>query len=510
MKNISLILLTVICSLSLNAQDKELEYPFAAPDSQPTRGVFGVDDRKEVKDAYGYKDFVRATAVMISKKNIKNNEFYTWSLRDLLKIKFGTDKFDENVKFLDQPTISSCTGFLIAPEILVTAGHCLRSKEDVSKFVWVFDYTNEKKFIDGKRLRFKPENIFEVKQVIASAFNKNTKDDYAILRLNKASDRAPYRFRTSGKVLQNTDINTIGSPTGLPLKFSTNAVVVDNSPFNWFKSDIDSFPGNSGGPVFDQNGFIEGILVRGAMEYSQADDRFTADYKLDQECNCIKTVQWDRVDNTAGCQAHKITAVPGNVLLMSIYENLEYAIINKLEDRFKSWSMYNWIFNHEFTKQKGRFENMAISYDNMSALEDILDITVKELSDEYSRDLIDLAVSKNDAKALKVILNKGILADAGMNSKYTALQQAVIDGNVNIVEILINYGANPKVKTSNNDNLLHLAAKNGNNEIAKMLYEKGVAADVKNNDRKYPDKLAKKAKYKALAKYLKKARKNKI
>lgn len=49
-----------------NLQSREIEYPFAAPKSEVNRGIFGSkDDRKEVKDAEGYEDFVRATAVMI-------------------------------------------------------------------------------------------------------------------------------------------------------------------------------------------------------------------------------------------------------------------------------------------------------------------------------------------------------------------------------------------------------------------------------------------------------------
>ena len=68
----------MICFFSLNAQEnKIIEYPFAEPGSQVTRGVFGKDDRKEIKDAEGFKDFARATAVMISKKNIYNEEFYS-------------------------------------------------------------------------------------------------------------------------------------------------------------------------------------------------------------------------------------------------------------------------------------------------------------------------------------------------------------------------------------------------------------------------------------------------
>ena len=501
-----------VFALSLNAQDnsqnKELEYPFAAPGTQVTRGVFGEDDRKEIKDTEGFKDFARATAVMISKENIYDNEFYSWSLRERLERQFGTNKFDENVKFLDQPAIGSCTGFLIAPDILVTAGHCINSMEDANKYVWVFDYTSESNFINGRRLKFKDQNIYEVESIITSTLNDQTNDDYAILRLSKKSDRAPYRFRTSGTVLENGAINTIGSPTGLPLKLSTNAIVVDNSPNNWFKSNIDSFPGNSGGPVFDQNGFIEGILVRGAVEYSGG--RYTGDYKYDTSCDCVKTVQWNNVDYTAGCQAHKITAVPPLPLIMSVYENLEYAINNNLTDRFNSWNIYNWIYNYDYTNEMGRLENLALNNNNLYILESILDVTAETLSDDYARHLIDSAIASNNIEALTVLLNKGLLADAGINAKYSALQTAILQSNATVAETLIYYGANTKIKTSRGDTLLHIAARNGSHSLVKMLLKNGLSAGTKNNQKKRPEQVAKKARHKSLAKYLKKARKGRL
>lgn len=506
MKKISLTLFIVICFFSLNAQEnKIIEYPFAEPGSQVTRGVFGKDDRKEIKDAEGFKDFARATAVMISKKNIYNEEFYSWSLRDLLSMKFGTNKFDANVKFLDQPTVGSCTGFLIAPDILVTAGHCINSMEDANKYVWVFDYTNESDFIDGNRLKFKQENIFEVESIITSKLDDSTEDDYAILKLSRKSSRTPYRFRTSGEVLEKGAINTIGCPTGLPLKFSTNAVVVDNSPNNWFKSDIDSFPGNSGGPVFDQNGFIEGILVRGAAE--QSGGVYTSDYKYDANCDCIKTVQWNTVKYTAGCQAHKITAVPAEALIMSVYDNLKYAIDNNLRDRFNSWNVYNWIYNYNYTNTNGRLENFALEKNNLYFLDAILNTTIENLTDSQSRSLLDIAIYNNNTEALKLLLNRGILADSGINSKYTSLQNAVVKGDIQLVETLIEYGADTKVETSNKDNLLHIVAGNGNKALAKILVEKGVSAKAKNKKKRRPEKVAKKAGHKSLAKYLKNVRK---
>ncbi|BAO74625.1 v8-like Glu-specific endopeptidase [Winogradskyella sp. PG-2] len=501
-----------IFALSLNAQVNskitELEYPFAAPGTEVSRGVFGKDDRKEIKDSEGFKDFARATAVMINKESVYNNEFYSWSLRERLQRQFGTNRFDENVKFLDQPALGSCTGFLIATDILVTAGHCINSMEDANKFVWVFDYTSDSDFIDGRRLRFKDQNIYEVESIITSKLDDDTDDDYAILRLNRKSNIAPYRFRTSGTVLEDGAINTIGSPTGLPLKLATNAIVIDNSPSNWFKSNIDSFPGNSGGPVFDQNGFIEGILVKGAVEYSGS--RYTGDYKYDSNCDCVKTVQWNNVNYTAGCQAHKITAVPPSPLVMAVYENLEYAINNNLKERFNSWNIYSWIYNYNYSNQMGRLENLALNNNNLYFFQSILSTTAETLSDDNSRDLIDSAIADNNLKALKILLNKNLLADAGINSKYTALQSAIINGKNLVVETLIYYGADTKIRTSNGDTLLHIAARNGNLNLVKILLKNGLNAGTKNNSKKRPEQVAKKARHKSLAKYLKKARKGRL
>ena len=118
MKKLLLILFTFSFISFLNAQDKPeaepLQYPFDEIGTESTRGVFGLDDRKEVKDADGIADYVRATAVMIPKKNIKDNRVYGETLRELLTDQFGTSNFDSNVKFLDQPTCAYCTGFLIA------------------------------------------------------------------------------------------------------------------------------------------------------------------------------------------------------------------------------------------------------------------------------------------------------------------------------------------------------------------------------------------------------------
>ena len=65
-----------------------------------------------------------------------------------------------------------------------------------------------------------------------------------------------------------------GYPSGLPLKMAGGARVRNNRGENYFLANLDSFEGNSGGPVFNSKGdFVEGILVGGEEDYVWSDRR---------------------------------------------------------------------------------------------------------------------------------------------------------------------------------------------------------------------------------------------
>ncbi len=370
-----------------NVADIPIEYPFGEPGKTLERGFFGKDDRKEVIDAIGIKDFVRATAVMIPKQYILGNKVYGFTLREILTKTYGSENFDDNIKFLDQPTCASCTGFLIAPDILVTAGHCVLKIEDAEDYVWLFDYTNELKYNENKKfIEIDLENVYETKDVLSAYDLDDQKIDYSVLRLDRKSDRAPYRFRTSGKIVMDSKVNTIGSPSGLPLKFADNAVVVGNSESDWFKSDIDIFPGNSGGPIFSPYGFIEGIVVRGTVEFQNG--VYTGDYKYDINCDCITTVHWESTFGTAGSQSHRITSIPYEIHHEAIYENIVYAISNNIPTQWNSWLKYNWIVDHEYSEKRGRLEFIAAQENDLEALRLILEIAKKNPLDKQGQNLL--------------------------------------------------------------------------------------------------------------------------
>lgn len=503
--------LFIVIMTGLYAQENPpLQYPFGEPDSTP-RGIFGEDGRKEIKDTEGFDEFARATAVLIPKDAIEGNRIYGYALRDVLTQKFESEAFDDNVKFLDQPTAASCTGFLISPDMLVTAGHCITTLEEAAEWVWLFDYTNDLKHNkkDGGYIEVNPANLYEIADVLVSEFEKGGDNslDYAVLKLDRKSDRRPYRFRSSGVVAEGSNIYTIGAPSGLPLKLSTESTVVDNTAEAWFKSNIDSFPGSSGGPVFDSNGFIEGILVRGAVEYSSGS--YADDYIYDEECDCIKTVTFTEVTDTSGCQAHKITDLPQILMNQSIYNNLEYAIQNKFTDRFNDWATYSWIFASDYTKNRGRLEEIAIKAENYQVVEQLISKNSEKYEDDYVRTLFDIAIDTDNKRLLDLLLSNELDPDAGYNAPYKLIQESVKNNDVFTTRQLLEAGAQLEVKDDKGNSLLHYTASNGNAELTNILLAQKISTDIKNNAGSYPEKVAEKAGHRELAKLLKNARKKK-
>lgn len=484
-----LLLLLIALSLNtVNAQEKETklpkEYPFGAPGSE-SRGVFGEDGRHEVNDVSGITHYTKATAVMIPKSSVDGNKVYGYSLRQSLTMQFGIDRFDENVKFLDQPTVANCTGFLVAPQIIVTAGHCINSIEDANDWYWLFDYTNNMKWnLEGNYVTIDRNNLYEVIEVLGSKFegdNDDELEDYAVLKLNRTvNDRKPYRIRTSGTPSARTNVYTIGSPTGLPLKISLNSEILDEGNDYWFKTNIDAFPGNSGGPVFDPNGFIEGILVRGAVEYTNG--RYTGDYKYNQYCDCIQTVTFEQAGLTAGCQIHKINSIPFYLIKRIIYDNLERAIRKNNNDEYDRWADYEWIFYDSFTMDRGSFESLAMDNSNNYALDKLITINAERYDSKYARNILEYALSSGSS-VLKENTLENLDIDAVDKYDQTLLEKYTIDNNLRLVSLLMEYGANSNIEDHYGNNLLHIAVKNDSYSIINYLINKnGMDLDARDEN----------------------------
>lgn len=171
-------------------------------------------------------------------------------------------------RFAYQTASAICSGFLVAPDLMVTAGHCIKNASDCSANKFVFGYVaiNDTTSID----KVPAKDVYACKKVIAQELNNNTKADYSLVQLDrKVTDRKPITYRKTGKIDNKATLVLIGHPSGLPQKISVNAMVRNNNFKSYFVSNTDSYGGNSGSPVFDaKTGQLEGILVRGEQDYA--------------------------------------------------------------------------------------------------------------------------------------------------------------------------------------------------------------------------------------------------
>ncbi len=267
--------LGLLCILGLSAQTQArpiMEFASA-------KIIYGADNRVEVED-YGNPD-AREQAMSVAGMVARWKLSPSRSNPDELLFPLVTFEREfglcESERFASQVTLPVCSGFLVAPDVLVTAGHCIESEDDCENFNWVFGYTEGLTSIPK-------DNVYRCKKVIKQKLEetKFTVRDYAVIKLDrKVVGRAPLKFRKFGRPAFGTKLYVIGHPSGLPMKVTDGATVKGWNAQEWqmpietllkrrfyLQSNLDTYQGNSGSPVFNQaTGKVEGILIEGADDF---------------------------------------------------------------------------------------------------------------------------------------------------------------------------------------------------------------------------------------------------
>jgi hypothetical protein len=253
--------------------------------------IYGSDNRFEVHD-YDNPMFIekaRSVALRVPNKRLytdrENNTLLNFPQITLLQ---ANPALCSTERFTEQVPLGTCSGFLIAADKIVTAGHCMFSKRDCESNKWVFDYREGTEKIEV-------QNTYSCKNIITQKYIYNSKEvsDYAVIQLDRpVVDRTPLETRKFGVPLYSTPLVLIGHPLGLPMKIADGAnVKMPNSDErqnlfqslmlrrNYFTANLDAFAGNSGSPVFNQwTGKVEGILIQGADDYIE-----------DTQSSCMKS-----------------------------------------------------------------------------------------------------------------------------------------------------------------------------------------------------------------------------
>ena len=172
--------------------------------------------------------------------------------------------------FWGQHNGAFCSGSLIAPDIIMTAGHCVTSDDGCAgtKFVFGFALKNEGDIPDS----VPADEVYGCAKLLGRQ-QEAAGADWALIRLDRpVSQHKPLKLG-SGGVSNGDAVFVIGHPAGLPTKIAGGASVRNAEPAGYFQANTDTFGGNSGSAVFNaQTGLVEGVLVRGEQDYEQKGD----------------------------------------------------------------------------------------------------------------------------------------------------------------------------------------------------------------------------------------------
>lgn len=240
------------------------------------KAIYGDDDRREpyeVLDEAIVRNS-RAVVAVFQAESLVRQPDGSWSLRPT-EDEFGA-VLCSSERFATQPHAALCSGFLVAPDVVATAGHCVADDKGARALRFVFDF--ELTQSGTREFAFPTDTVYEGAKLIDRRLSVipmpqgggRPGEDWALVRLDRpVLSREPALLGT-GEVAPGTKVYMIGHPSGLPKKITPNGVVLRSGGSTFFATTLDAFHGNSGAMVVSADSHaVEGILVRGESDYAQ-------------------------------------------------------------------------------------------------------------------------------------------------------------------------------------------------------------------------------------------------
>lgn len=242
--------------------------------------------KAENKVIYGADDRLEYFEAPADQRKLADSVVSLWQSWDLVQeqdgYKLRTAKFADAVgvceqePFSQQPIGAFCSGALVGEDLIMTAGHCIKTQEDCENTMFVFGFRTDPSGAAPSKVP--ADNVYSCKKIEKWALGREPQNgmstsglgpDYALIRIDrKASGRTPLPVNRGAVPAKGAPLFVIGHPVGLPLKVAGGAAVRDPYQDGYFVANLDTYGGNSGSPVFNgETNLIEGILVRGETDF---------------------------------------------------------------------------------------------------------------------------------------------------------------------------------------------------------------------------------------------------
>ncbi len=235
--------------------------------------VYGKDDRLDwyelKKDKAKKEAFNNSQAVGLlfpNKQKLKEyRDTYLELEAQLLKYNPGK-KLCGGFQFKHQrvPPLGICTCFLIGPNLIATAGHCLEKKKSTEAEILLDCYASES---CDKMEQIRTNPIYSIDSCLF--FRDDKLVDLAIYRLAEKVDSHQILTLDFSMPATLQALYAWGHPYGLPLKFVDGSILAKVED-NKCQTQLDMSAGNSGSPIFAQStNQVIGVFVAGSRDYNE-------------------------------------------------------------------------------------------------------------------------------------------------------------------------------------------------------------------------------------------------
>ncbi len=262
------ILIPVGLLTACNPKELQNRHELKADEKVNSNVIYGSDGRL---DLYQVTDDRLKRLADSTVALVKNSELATLNGSVTVVGKnFGADfNLCATEKFREQNTAAFCSGSLVGPDIILTAGHCIEVAEDCQNTSFIFGFAVKAAGLLPKSVP--AQEVYRCKEIIKTVRTHNGAD-FALIRIDRAVfNHAILPVRPVGDVNPSASLVVIGHPVGLPTKVTTGGTVRSIASAEHFSANLDTYGGNSGSAVINlETGLIEGVLVRGEQDFQSA------------------------------------------------------------------------------------------------------------------------------------------------------------------------------------------------------------------------------------------------